>query len=162
MKTTIKSLLLAAPLFLLIGCANLTTDQKAAQIQKISYDVAHIGSQAALAYNQGYRPGFQLAYDSLGVLSTNATLSIGDVTGVIQKLMAGGTNYPSIKELKSPQTQLEISAGTLILTDLTTGVTNPIVQNIYAHSVCVGFRDGFGDTLAVAERQQRIPPSSAQ
>lgn len=117
---------------------------------------AYLGTSLALTEHPEWKPGFQLAYDELGVLENADTIGIAEVLTILNKL--------PVKELKSPQAIIVITATTILiqelgandLTEVQTAKLKPVVRDIRA-GIKLALDNSFADynpdgTLKLAAR----------
>lgn len=102
-----KPILSIAIALLLVGCA--TTPTQKQRIETAAKIAAFVGTREFLLEHPESRTGFETARDELLFLETQETLDWVTLLAVVQRL--------PVKELKSPQAQLIISAGIILLSD---------------------------------------------
>lgn len=130
-------LLLAIAPLTFSGCAifnaSSTTEQKAAEVQRLCYAASSIGTQEALLQNPAWRPQFEFAYTNLDDLVKTHTITGALLRQVIYAL--------PVKELKSDQARIAIEGAT-VLFDSYAGTQINIETNAYVFAAATGVRDG--------------------
>lgn len=102
-----------------------TPDQKAADVQRLCYAAASIGTQEALLQDPEWRPQFAIAYTNLDQLVSSHVITGTLLRNVISSL--------PVKELKSDQARVAIEGAT-ILFDSYAGTSIDIETNVYMSS----------------------------
>jgi hypothetical protein len=137
------ALLIATPLTH-TGCAlfssTSTQEQKLADVQRLAYAAASLGTQEALLQNATWKPQFVVAYGNLDTLVRGKV-----VTGALLRQVIASL---PVKELKSPQARLAIDAA-LTLYDVTAGTKVDLEQVPYALAAATGVRDGLKAALGL-------------
>lgn len=135
-------LLLACLLF--SGCAlfksGSTEAEKAADVQRLSYAAASMGTQMALLQNPAWRVQFTVAYDNLNALVESKVLTGAQLRSIIAAL--------PVKELKSPEARIAIETATMLY-DASVGDSVNIERNVYVLAAATGIRNGMKAALDV-------------
>ena len=141
----ILALLLALSLTF-TGCAFFRADstvaQKAADVQKLSYAAALVGTQEALRQNPEWRPRFEATFNVLNQIVENKRVDGLTLRNLLESL--------PIKELKSDEERIAITTATMIYDLSVTGDVTNIERVPYLNGAARGIRDGMRDALAVA------------
>ena len=131
MKT--KSILIIGAILglLFTGCGTLTPtqQQRAVTATKIA---AYVGTHEAVRQHPEWRDGFQQAVNDLGVMEASSKIDATMILAIMQRL--------PVKELKSPQATLAITAATILLSDYAGSVPLDQVQQL--KPVVTAMREG--------------------
>lgn len=123
------------------GCSTkpLTEEQKVAQVQRLTYAAASIGTEAALLANPSYRVGFEVALYDLNTLVEEKAITGTMLRSIVKSL--------PVKELKSPQATLAIDSATVLFDAINSTQIN-IESNPYVFAAATGLRDGMKVALS--------------
>lgn len=139
-QRALAALLCAVLLVLAPGCATTsrTPEQKAEQIQLLSYTAASIGTAIAIQENPDLKPKFDLAYSTLNTLVETKV-----ITGL---LLRDIVNTLPVKELKSPNARIAIDGATYLYT-ASVGEQLNIENSPYVLAAATGICDGMKAAL---------------
>lgn len=135
MKKNIALLIVAS--LMLNGCALLnkssTIEEKLADVHRLSYAAASMGTQIAIVQNPSWKPQFEQAYAQLNVL-----VESGAVTGTFLRSFIAQLQ---VKELKSETARIVIENATFLY-DTVAGTKVNIETSPYINAAARGIRDG--------------------
>lgn len=143
MKKTIIAVLCAVSLLTITpGCAlfskTSTPEQKASDVQLLSYTAASIGTAIAIQENPELKPKFETAYTTLNTLVETKV-----ITGLLLRDII--STLP-VKELKSPNARIAIDGATYLYTASVGNQLN-IENQPMVMAAATGIRDGMKAAL---------------
>jgi hypothetical protein len=143
MKKTITAVLCAFALLTITpGCAlfskTSTQEQKASDVQLLSYTAASIGTAIAIQENPELKPKFETAYTTLNTLVETKV-----ITGLLLRDII--STLP-VKELKSPNARIAIDGATYLYTASVGNQLN-IENQPMVMAAATGIRDGMKAAL---------------
>lgn len=126
------SLLLLLGLAGLAGCATPTNPDTVAKIASAAKIAAYVGTKEYLGQHPEKKSDFLIARDALLVIETSEHVDLAALLKIVNQL--------PVKELKSPDAVLIITASTILLTDYTKQL--PVDQLDNLKPVAAAIREG--------------------